>query len=95
MTVYRWLLYLLAGGIAGRQVVRARHQGVDHAEVHAHVPHGLAAHGAGVVVAGVLPEAVAVHEMPTGQLLQQGTLLSRNLKLSRFQVLGFYVSYYI
>lgn len=76
-------MYLLAGGIAGRQIVRARHQGVNHAEVHAHVPHGLAAHGAGVVVAGVLPEAVAVHEMPTRQLLQHSTRLSCNTKMSK------------
>ena len=61
---------LFAGGIAGRQIVGARHEGVNHAEVHAHVPHGLAAHGAGVVVARVLPKAVAVHEVATGQLLQ-------------------------
>ncbi len=64
------MVYLFAGGIAGRQVIRARHEGVNHAEVHAHVPHGLAAHGAGVVVARVLPKAVAVHEVATGQLLQ-------------------------
>ena len=60
---------LFAGGIAERQVIRARHEGVNHAEVHAHVPHGLAAHGARVVVPRVLPKAVAVHEVATGQLL--------------------------
>jgi hypothetical protein len=64
------LVDLFAGGIAGRQIIRARHEGVNHAEVHAHVPHGLAAHGAGVVVARVLPKAVAVHEVAAGQLLQ-------------------------
>ena len=66
---------LLAGGIAGRQVVGARNEGVNHAEVHAHVPHGLAAHGARVVVPRVLPKAVAVHEVATGQLLQHQSLI--------------------
>ena len=61
---------LFAGGIAGRQVIRTRHKGVNHAEVHAHVPHGLAAHGARVVVARVLCKAVAVHEVATRELLQ-------------------------
>ena len=82
---------LFAGGIAERQVIRARHEGVNHAEVHAHVPHGLAAHGAGVVVARVLPKAVAVHEVATGQLLHHQSVsqsASQSVCQSVSQLLG-------
>lgn len=61
--------YLLAGCISWRQVIGAGHQGVNHAEVHAHVAHGLVANRAGVVVSGVLPKAVAVHEVAARKLL--------------------------
>ena len=79
---------LFAGGIAGRQVIGACHEGVNHAEVHAHVPHGLAAHRAGVVVLCVLPKAVAVHEVATRQLLHhqsvsQSVCLSVSLPVSQ------------
>ena len=74
---------LFAGGIAERQVIRARHEGVNHAEVHAHVPHGLAAHGARVVVPRVLPKAVAVHEVATGQLLHHQSSQSVSLPVSQ------------
>ena len=75
---------LFASGIAGWQVIGARHEGVNHAEVHAHVPRGLAAHGAGVVVARVLPKAVAVHEVATGQLLHhQSVSLPVSLPVSQ------------
>ena len=45
------------------------HQGVNHAEVDAHVSQALGAGGAGVVVACVVGEAMGVHEVPTDQLL--------------------------
>ena len=61
---------LLAACVASRKVIRASDQGIDHTEVHAHIPHCLAAHWAGIVVASVLRKAVAVHEVSTRQLLQ-------------------------
>ena len=70
-TLLLWRLsgYLLAAGISRRQIIRTGHQGVNHLEVHAHVAHALTAHRACVVVPGVLPKAVAVHEVATGKFL--------------------------
>ena len=44
-------------------------QGVNHAEIHAHVSQALGACWAGVVVARVVGEAMRVHEMSTHQFL--------------------------
>ena len=64
--------HLAARCILWRQVIDPGSKGVYHAEVHTHISHALAADWAGVVVLGILPEAVAVHEVPAGQLLQAG-----------------------
>ena len=62
--------HLAAAGIGGGQIADILGQdGVEHAEVDAHVAHALGADGAGVVVARVLPEAVRMHEVPARQLL--------------------------
>ena len=64
---------LFATCIASRKIIRARHQRVNHTEIHAHVAHCLAAHWTCVVVPSVLGKTVTVHEMPTWQLLQHIT----------------------
>ena len=66
--------HLLAARIARRKVIRASNQGINHTEVHAHIPHCLAAHWACVVVSCVLRKTVTVHEMSTRQLLQQAKM---------------------
>ena len=67
---------LLAASVASWQIIRTGNKRVNHAEVHAHVPHRLATDWACVVVAGVLRKTVAVHEVATGQLLQQSPQVS-------------------
>ena len=62
---------LAAAGIGDRQLGGVLGEdGVEHAKVDAHVAQALRAQRARVVVARVLREAVAVHEVPARQLLR-------------------------
>lgn len=66
-----------------------REQGVYHLEVDAHVSDGLAADGAGVVVAGVLREAAAVEEVAAGELLDGGVGVEEVLVADGAVALGY------
>ena len=63
---------LAAAGVGGRQLGGVLGEDrVEHAKVDAHVAQALRTQRARIVVARVLPEAVAVHEVPAGQLLHR------------------------